>query len=69
MGVCLSGCLFVGLFVWLFVCLVVCLFVSHGRALMRRPDAQTMVTVLGTHFGTQNFERHMSHRVFCEGVL
>ena len=37
--------------------------VSHGRALMRRPDAQTMVTVLGTHFGTQNFERPMSHRV------
>ena len=30
---------------------------------MRRPNAQTMVTVLGTHFGTQNFERPMSHRV------
>ena len=30
---------------------------------MRRSDAQTMVPVLGTRFGAQNFETPMSHRV------
>ena len=38
--------------------------VSHGRALMRRPDAQTMVTASGTHFGTPNVERPMSYRAW-----
>ena len=37
--------------------------VSHGRALMRRSDAQTMVPVLGTRVGAQNFETPMAHRV------
>ena len=36
---------------------------AYGRALVRRSDAQTMLPVLGTRVGAQNFETPMSHRV------